>query len=908
MSDFGSIAMKWDPKNLEIRTMAVEKALQPLVLQVTTLVNTKGPSKKKKGKSKRSSALVAAVEKATENFIERGEQIAYENPDITSEMLTAVEEVRKTGSSMSVAAREFSEDPCSSLKRGNMVRAARNLLSAVTRLLILADMVDVHCLLKDLQVVEDDLDKLKNASSQDELLNNMRQFGNNANELIKQAAKRQQELKDPQLRDDLAAARAVLKKHSTMLLTASKVYVRHPELDLAKVNRDFAFKQICEAVNTISDVAQGKSSQPTDMYSGAGELAAALDDFDEGVIMDPLAYNEVRNRPSLEERLESIISAAALMADADCTRDERRERIVAECNAVRQALQDLLSEYMSNVGKKEQSPALERAIGQMCRKTRDLRRQLRKAVVDHVSDSFLETNMPLLDLIEAAKMANEKRVREKAEVFTKHAEKLVEVANLVCSMSNNEDGVKMVRYAAAQIETLCPQVINAALILTARSNSKVAQENMEAYRLAWENQVRILTEAVDDITTIDDFLAVSENHILEDVNKCVLALQEGYSKDLRITAGAIQGRSARVCNVVEAEMDNYEPCVYTKRVLEAVKVLREQVMSKFAHRVNIACDALESNSQKDVDENDFIDASRLVYDGVREIRRAVLMNRSSEDLDTDTEFEPVEDMTLETRSRSSAHTGEGTVDEYPDISGITTAREAMRRMNEEDRKKIIDQVELFCKEKRTFESEVSKWDDAGNDIIFLAKHMCTIMTEMTDFTRGCGSLKTTMDVINAAKKISEAGTKLDKLTREIAEQCPESSTKKDLLAYLQRISLYCHQIQITSKVKADVQNISGELIVSGLDSATSLIQAAKNLMNAVVLTVKYSYVASTKYTRQGTVASPIVVWKMKVPEKKPLWRPVKPEEAHAKVRKGAQKKVQNPVHALSEFQNPGDVL
>jgi hypothetical protein len=62
-----------------------------------------------------------------------------------------------------------------------------------------------------------------------------------------------------------------------------------------------------------------------------------------------LAYNEVRTRPSLEERLESIISGAALMADSSCTRDERRERIVAECNAVRQALQDLLSEYMSNV-------------------------------------------------------------------------------------------------------------------------------------------------------------------------------------------------------------------------------------------------------------------------------------------------------------------------------------------------------------------------------------------------------------------------------------------------------------------------------------------------------------------------------------------------------------------------------
>lgn len=49
IGDFGTLTMKWDPKNLEIRTMSVEKTLEPLVLQVTTLVNTKGPSKKKKG-------------------------------------------------------------------------------------------------------------------------------------------------------------------------------------------------------------------------------------------------------------------------------------------------------------------------------------------------------------------------------------------------------------------------------------------------------------------------------------------------------------------------------------------------------------------------------------------------------------------------------------------------------------------------------------------------------------------------------------------------------------------------------------------------------------------------------------------------------------------------------------------
>lgn len=69
--------------------------------------------------------------------------------------------------------------------------------------------------------------------------------------------------------------------------------------------------------------------------------------------MDPLSFSEERFRPSLEERLESIISGAALMADSSCTRDDRRERIVAECNSVRQALQDLLSEYMGNVGARQ---------------------------------------------------------------------------------------------------------------------------------------------------------------------------------------------------------------------------------------------------------------------------------------------------------------------------------------------------------------------------------------------------------------------------------------------------------------------------------------------------------------------------------------------------------------------------
>ena len=56
----------------------------------------------------------------------------------------------------------------------------------------------------------------------------------------------------------------------------------------------------------------------------------------------------------------------------------------------------------------------------------------------------------------------------------------------------------------------------------------------------------------------------------------MLALQESDADTLDRTAGAIRGRCARVCNVVTAEMDNYEPGDYTDRVMEAVYMLRDQ--------------------------------------------------------------------------------------------------------------------------------------------------------------------------------------------------------------------------------------------------------------------------------------------------------------------------------------------
>ncbi|KAM6329781.1 catenin alpha-3 [Podargus strigoides] len=884
-----SIKLKIDPRDLHIQTFTVEKLLEPLIIQVTTLVNCpQNPSSKKKGRSKRARVLLASVEEATWNLLDKGEKIAKEATVFKEELHAALADVQKESQALKVSAEAFTSDPCYLPKRQAVVQAARSLLTAVTRLLILADMVDVAYLLEHLTVFQRTFESLRNVSSKSDLQKMYQKFQKDLENLDYLAYKRQQDLKSSNRRDEIAAARASLKENSPLLHSICSACLEHSDVASLTASKDSICNEIQNALDVISNASQGVGKKMGQPSSHMATLGSALDELENLIILDPLVVNEEKIRPSLEKRLEAIISGAALLADSSCTRDFHRERIIAECNAIRQALQDLLSEYINNTDKKERSNALNVAIDSMCKKTRDLRRQLRKAIIDHISDSFLDTTVPLLVLIEAAKNGREKEIKEYAAIFREHTSRLVEVANLACSLSTNEDGMKIVQMAANHIETLCPQVINAALALAARPKSQVVKNNMEMYRSTWENHIHVLTEAVDDITSIDDFLAVSESHILEDVNKCIIALREQNADNLDRAAGAIRGRASRVAHIVSGEMDNYEPGAYTERVMANVQYLTKNVIPEFISQVNIALESLSKSSVHLFDDNQFVDISKKVYDTIHNIRCSVMMIRTPEELEDVSDLEEDHDA----RSRTSIQT-EGKTD-----------RAKMTQLPEAEKEKIAEQVADFKKVKSKLDAEIEIWDDTSNDIIVLAKRMCVIMMEMTDFTRGRGPLKNTSDVINAAKMISESGSRMDVLARLIANQCPDQSCKQDLLAYLEQIKLYSHQLKICSQVKAEIQNLGGELIMSALDSVTSLIQAAKNLMNAVVQTVKMSYIASTKIIKIQSPTGPrhpVVMWRMKAPEKKPLIKREKPEEIYAAVRKGSAKKRIHPVQVMSEF-------
>uniref|UniRef100_A0A1I7VC56 Catenin alpha n=1 Tax=Loa loa TaxID=7209 RepID=A0A1I7VC56_LOALO len=622
----------------------------------------------------------------------------------------------------------------------------------------------------------------------------------------------------------------------------------------------------------MADILQGSATNKEfciSHHGRLGDLMRQFDHFQTRAYMEPSSYKDHLHRPELEGLLEKIVSGVAAIADSENTRDERKKRIVDECNNLRQALQDLLAEYEKNCGRAEPSEDLDLAMVHLGHKTKDLRRHLRRAIVDHVSDAFLDTITPLMMLIESAQRHDERATVENGKMFQEHTNKLLQAAELVCVMSNNEDGIRVIRYAAIIIDKLAPQV-------------------------------KLLTMAVDAMITVDDFLAVSEAHIIEDVKSGIQAVINGDGFLLDRSAGGIRGRSLRVCSVVDSEMDLVAASSYRDRVRMATKLLRDDgesytiMINQFADRAEKVVNKLENevaegNSGENRDYTDdvdeFIEASELVHNAVKEIRNALLMNRNPEDVDSDNEYE------------------EDAGTNYPDsrnqTADVENDQKIMRRLPEEEKRKIQEQIDVFKIAQSKFEREVAKWDETGNDIIVLAKHMCMIMMNMTDFTRGRGPLKTTMDVIKAAQEISDAGAKLNSLAKQIGDESVESETKKDLFAYLQRITLYCQQLNITSRVKADVQQVGNELVVSGLESAMSLIQTARNLLNAVVLTVKAAYIASTKYRRKNTAAPSLVEWKMAPPQKQPLVRVY--NKPHGIVRRASEKRPMPPMKALAQF-------
>lgn len=850
-----------------IKTKSVEKILSPLIDELILL--TQGSDVNRPRTNKSGATLLSNLQTELQNFLSKAEFVlsnySIERGDEIQQLSELIEEVNENGRQMVVRGSEFVNDTGHPVKRTTANEAAKDLLISIIRLLIVVDHIDVQKIIEKVDKAKASLDMLDNCRDMHEVIDRYSKFCSEIEEITSVTKKRVKDLKNPNDIIDLQAVFSSIYMNKHPLLTTTKTYLKYPQSDKAKEMKNNIYNEIRKNLNNIEDILNDKGEwNPNNggmsHFGNIDKLIQELDNFQHNVYMEPYSFREHLHRPLFEEQVEKIVDMCAEIADSEYTREEKKNKITIGCNELRFALQELIGEYVNCRSKSESTVELDLAMVYLGKKIRDLRRHLRRAAVDYASDVLLDTQSPLIRLIEAASSGNRNDTVKEGKNFKDFVQEVIKVSELCSRMSNNIEGIRNVRFCAFQIKRLSPEIINAAFLLCDNPNSKEIQENMETFKNIWLNKMDLLTMAIDSLMSVDDFLAVSESRIDDDFKSTIEGIVSSNIYTLHKATGDIHGRSLRVCDVVEAEMALIPPTEYSETVKKAAKILRDNVLPQFTnHSKEITQRILDHQENgHEIDKNsmidEMIDACGLVHNAVKNVRHALLMNRNPEDIDSDIEYEEDGMTTTIPDSRSQVSDGDN-------------QQRVMRHLPEEDKKKIQEQIDVFKLAQKKFEHEVGKWDETGNDIIALAKHMCMIMMNMTDFTRGRGPYKKTSDVIRAAQEISDAGNKLNALARQIGNECVESETKKDLFAYLQRIILYCQQLNITSRVKAEVQEIGNELKVSGLDSAMSLIQTAKNLLNAVVLTVKAAYIASTKYRSKENKSRSIVEWTVAPPKK-----------------------------------------
>uniref|UniRef100_A0A3P9AJN0 Alpha-catulin n=1 Tax=Esox lucius TaxID=8010 RepID=A0A3P9AJN0_ESOLU len=496
---------------LEIKTRSVEQTLIPLVSQITTLINHKDKPKKSERTQRAVQRVGQAVSVAVGRFVAVGEAIAAENEELKEEMGVACFEARRAGDAIAqltdvgtaVAPPADGRTTVFSDRTG-MVKAARMLLSSVTRVLVLADRIVVKQIIASRNKVLVTLEQLESVCTFQEFVQIFSQFGNEMVEFAHLTGDRQNDLKDEKKKARMAASRAVLEKCTMMLLTASKTCLRHPDCESARINKDavfhrmrFALEQVIEIVTDARPCGETKAL-PISIYCATQDFKVGVEGLREGLYSLP--------HQALSGQLEAVVERTEDFTDSAYTSHEHREGILHLCQIARQDTDRLIAAWgdAQSLHAKEATEEMELSILKTCQSVCELRRELHKVAVGRAADllKLYSEHLPLRALKASGGEGNLEAVAEYARTLSEQKEQLVETCRLLCHVSGTEPLEITCVHAEETFHVIGPQIISAAQTLALHPSSKIAKENLDVFCEAWESQLCDMAVLLKEINEV----------------------------------------------------------------------------------------------------------------------------------------------------------------------------------------------------------------------------------------------------------------------------------------------------------------------------------------------------------------------------------------------------------------------
>ncbi|XP_067599824.1 alpha-catulin isoform X2 [Pseudorca crassidens] len=507
---FGPFGLAFD-SGLEIKTRSVEQTLLPLVSQITTLINHKDNTKKSDKTLQAIQRVGQAVNLAVGRFVKVGEAIANENWDLKEEINIACIEAKQAGETIAVLTDMSSLNRPESdgqitifTDKTGVIKAARLLLSSVTKVLLLADRVVIKQIIRSRNKVLATMERLEKVNNFQEFVQIFSQFGNEMVEFAHLTGDRQNDLKDEKKKAKMAAARAVLEKCTMMLLTASKTCLRHPNCESAHKNKEGVFDRMKVALDKVIEiVTECKPNGETDVssisiFTGIKEFKMNIETLRENLYF--------QSKETLSAMLDALLERTEDFTDCAYTSHEHRERILELSAQARMELQQLISVWIEAQRKKTKSidEELELAILKISHSLNELKKELHSTAVQLAADlvKYHADHVVLKALKLTGVEGNLEGLAEYACKLSEQKERLVETCRLLRHVSGTEPLEITCIHAEETFQVTGQQIISAAETLTLHPSSKIAKENLDVFCEAWESQISDMLTLLREINDV----------------------------------------------------------------------------------------------------------------------------------------------------------------------------------------------------------------------------------------------------------------------------------------------------------------------------------------------------------------------------------------------------------------------
>ncbi|ENN72461.1 hypothetical protein YQE_10803, partial [Dendroctonus ponderosae] len=451
-----------------------------------------------------------AVNLAVERFVTVGETIADDYQEIRQGMYEACKEARQAGAAIEHICEETNEEIA--LDRSLLIRAAKCLLAAITRVLLLADIVVVKQLLLAKDKVSHSLDRLESVNNFTEFVKAFSQFGAEMVELAHLTGDRQNDLKDERRRAQMAAARQVLERSTMMLLTSSKTSLRHPNSNSARENRDTVFCQMRRAMDLIHYVVKdgvlnnsesGLHSQREELENDRGTAYACMRHLQK-LLEHSKATMDASCQDTLPSALEAVLERTQDFTDSAYTSHEHREAILEASERLKAELDHLLQLYATVTGFEgaANSSEVEESVQACINSARDLSRHLANAAINQAQDLNTATKQGLeivTDIRQQALSGDVERLNRTSDQFQDSIDHILEVCKLLRHVAVSETLQVSAKFTEINLRVYGPQVVTAANTVSLHPGSKISQENLEVFAEMYQWLVSDVTTIVKDV-------------------------------------------------------------------------------------------------------------------------------------------------------------------------------------------------------------------------------------------------------------------------------------------------------------------------------------------------------------------------------------------------------------------------